>query len=275
MKNRLTFARGMMNVFLWLVLIVMLLPFLWLILSSFRPNMDLFSEPFGIPDTLNFNNYVAVLKSHPMFLYLFNTFFVTIIAIVIDVAFAVGASYGLMRHFRGKGMVAFVLSIGLFIPTNAFLVPYYIMINKMGLYDQLMGIALVYAGVNLPITVMVVRGYMATLPTEVMESAQIDGANSLQTLVRIVLPISVPGLVTACVFVFIHCWNELLFANILNQSDSSRTLQVAIRSFLTTFEANYAYAFAAMVLAILPTIVVYALLTNQIISGMTAGAVKG
>ena len=74
MKNRLTFARGMMNVFLWLVLIVMLLPFLWLILSSFRPNMDLFSEPFGIPDTLNLNNYVAVLESHPMFLYLFNTF---------------------------------------------------------------------------------------------------------------------------------------------------------------------------------------------------------
>ena len=275
MKAKLTPSRALMNMFLWLVLVVMIVPFLWLILSSFRPNMDLFSEPFGIPKTLSLQNYAAVLGSHPMFLYLFNTVFVTAVATLLDVAVATMAGYGLMHVFRGKGAVGFLLALGLFIPTNAFLVPYYIMVNKIGLYDNLWGIALVCAGVNLPITVMVVRGYMDTLPHELMESAHIDGATTLQTLWRIILPVSVPGIVTACVFVVIQCWNELLFANILNQSDVSRTLQVAIRSFLTTFEANYAYAFAAMVMAILPTIVVYSLLTNQIIGGMTAGAVKG
>ncbi|MGN0777127.1 MAG: carbohydrate ABC transporter permease [Candidatus Ventricola sp.] len=275
MKRKLTASCVMMYIFLYLMLIVMIVPFLWLILSSFRPNMELFSEPFSIPRHLSLDNYSAVLASHPMFLYLFNTVFVTGVAAIIDVVVAVCAGYGCMHVFRGKGLVVFLLSLGLFIPTNAFLVPYYIMVNKVGLYDNLWGIALTYAGINLPITVMVVRGYMDTLPTELMESAHIDGATSRQTLIHIVLPISVPGIVTACVFVVIQCWNELLFANILNQSDGSRTLQVAIRSFLTTFEANYAYAFAAMVLAILPTIIVYSLLTNQIISGMTAGAVKG
>ena len=116
---------------------------------------------------------------------------------------------------------------------------------------------------------------MDTIPLELLESAQIDGATSGQAFRRIILPVSKPGIVTACVFLVINSWNELLFANLLNQSDSSRTIQVAIRSFLTTFDANYAYAFAAMVISILPTIIIYALLTDKIIGGMTAGAVKG
>ncbi|MCE5343541.1 MAG: carbohydrate ABC transporter permease [Eubacteriales bacterium] len=261
--------------FLYLVLLVMIVPFLWLILSSFRPNAELFSDPFAIPRSLSLDNYSAVLSSHPMFLYLFNTVAVTALATALDVTVGVMAGYGLMHHFRGKGATSFLLTLGLFIPTNAFLVPYYIMVNGVDLYDSLWGIALIYAGINLPITVMVVRGYMSTLPSELMESAHIDGATSVQTMIRIILPVSIPGIVTSCVFVVIQCWNELLFANILNQNDVSRTLQVAIRSFLTTFEANYAYAFAAMVLAILPTILIYSLLTNQIISGMTAGAIKG
>lgn len=275
MKIRQMLSRGIMNVVLWLALFVMMVPFLWLIISSFRPNIELFSEPFTIPRTLNLNNYKAVLSSHPMFRYLFNTAFVTFIATTLDVLIAIMASYGLIHRFRGKGIISVFLSFGLFIPTNAFLVPYYIMVNRLGLYDHLWGISMVYTGINLPITIMVIYGYMNTLPHEFIESARIDGASTFQTLLHIILPVSVPGIVTACVFVVIQCWNELLFANILNQSNISRTLQVAIRSFLTTFEANYAYAFAAMVMAILPTIVVYTFLTNQIIGGMTAGAIKG
>ncbi len=275
MKAAHRIPKVLMYLFLYLVLLVMMLPFLWLILSSFRPNLELFAEPFAVPRHLSLSNYSTVLSSHPMFLYLFNTVVVTLLATITDVAVGVMAGYGLMHHFKGKSGVAFMLALGLFVPTNAFLVPYYIMVNSIGLYDKLWGIALTYAGINLPITIMVVRGYMSTLPAALMESAHIDGASSFQTMTRIILPMSIPGIVTACVFVVIQCWNELLFANILNQNDISRTLQVAIRSFLTTFEANYANAFAAMVLAILPTILIYSLLTNQIISGMTAGAIKG
>ena len=116
---------------------------------------------------------------------------------------------------------------------------------------------------------------MVTIPGELLESAKIDVATAGQSFWKIILPVSKPGIVTACIFLVINSWNELLFANLLNQSDSSRTIQVAIRSFLTTFEANYAYAFAAMVISILPTIIIYALLTDRIIGCMTAVAVKG
>ncbi len=274
MKNGLL-SKTLIQVFLWAVFLVMIVPFVWLLLSSLRPNAELFKDPFSIPQTLSFGNYQSVLSTHPMFLYLYNTVFVTAFATLIDVVVAVMAGYGCLHRFRLQKRALFILSVGLFIPTNVFLVPYYIFINRIGLYDNLWGIVIIYAGINLPVSIMVIRGYMETIPLELLESARIDGASSGATLTRIVLPISVPGIVTACVFAVIHCWNELLFANIINQSNRSRTMQVAIRSFLTTFEANYAHAFAAMVLAILPTIAVYALLTNSIISGMTAGAVKG
>ena len=273
--KKLSVGRILMYLFLMIVLLIMLVPFVWLILSSFRPNADLFNEPFGIPKNLSFANYIAVLKCHPMVLYFFNTVVIALIATIITISAAVLASYALMYRFKVKPFVLLLFSIGLFIPTNAFLVPYYVMINKIGLYDTNLGIALVYAGVNFPMSLMVIKGYMDTIPQELLESAKIDGANSKKILLKVVLPMSKPGIVTACVFIVINSWNELLFANLLNQSDKSRTIQVAIRSFLTTFEANYAYAFAAMVIAILPTVIVYALLTDKIIGGMTAGAVKG
>jgi raffinose/stachyose/melibiose transport system permease protein len=122
---------------------------------------------------------------------------------------------------------------------------------------------------------MIIRGFMGTVPRDILESAQIDGANSLQVLIRIMIPISIPGIVTSSIFIVINCWNELLFANLLSQSDVSRTIQVAIRSFLTTFAANYAHAFAAMAISVIPTVLIYAFLTDKIIDGMTSGAVKG
>jgi len=273
--NRLRPARGLLYLFLVLVLIIMLIPFIWLLISSLRPNADLFHEPFAIPKTLSFDNFKAVMQSHPMVRYFFNTVIAAALATFITIVSAAAASYALLNRFRSKGLWVSVFTMCLFVPTNAFMVPYYVMINKIGLYDSILGIALVYAGVNLPMSLMVISGYMLTIPGELLESAKIDGASVSQAFRRIILPISKPGIVTACVFIVINSWNELLFANLLNQSDASRTIQVAIRSFLTTFEANYAYAFAAMVISIVPTIIVYALLTDRIIGGMTAGAVKG
>lgn len=274
-NKRITCPRVIMYIVLGIVLIFMLIPFVWLVISSFRPNVDLFNEPFSVPKNLSFHNYIAVLRSHPMVLYFANSVAIAAIATIISIAATALAAYAMMYRFMTRKILLAVFSMCLFIPTNAFMVPYYVMISKAGLYDNILGIALVYAGVNLPMSFMVIKGYMDTIPKELLESAQIDGATSGQAFRRIILPVSKPGIVTACVFLVINSWNELLFANLLNQSDSSRTIQVAIRSFLTTFDANYAYAFAAMVISILPTIIIYALLTDKIIGGMTAGAVKG
>lgn len=276
MKKRNKLSRGTIaiSIFLICMFVIFMVPFFWLAVSSFRPNEELFTKPFGMPNSLSWDNYLSVFKSHPMLLYFGNTVFVALLATLIVTIVSLLASYAFMYDFPKASKVAAFLAIGLFIPTNAFLVPYYVMTTKIGLYNSLLGIVLVYAGVNLPQGLMIIKGYMSSIPKTILEAASIDGASTNMVLTRIVVPMSVPGVVTSCIFVIINCWNELLFANLLSQSDVSRTIQVAIRSFLTTFNANYAHAFAAMVISIFPTIIIYAFLTDKIIGGMTAGAVK-
>ena len=275
MKNKLSISGIACHIFLYVIAAAMFIPFVWLIISSFRPNLDIFKEPFAIPKTLNFDNYIAVLESQPMFKYLFNTVFVAFFATFLNIVISSMASFVLLFDFKLKSKISALFYIGSFIPTNAFMVPYYIMINKMGLYDNLWGLVIVYAVINLPLSIMIVRGYMTSLPMELMDSARIDGATIHQTFLQIIMPLTKPGIVTACVFIVLNSWNELLFGNLLNQSEKSRTVQVAIKSFLSTFSADYGHAFAAMIICILPTIIIYVFLTDKIIGGMTAGAVKG
>lgn len=267
-----------MRVFRWFVivlfLLVMLVPFVWLILASFKTSPELFSAPFKLPEHWSWDNYRSVLESHPIPKYFFNSLILAVVSTILAVAIATLVSYAFMYKFKFKPGLLLLVTFGIFIPTNAFLVPYYFIINWIGLYDSLLGVALVYAGVSLPLSILIVKTYMESIQHEILEASFIDGASVHRTFFRVILPISYPGMTTASIFLMITAWNELLFANLLTQSEGTRTLQVAIRFFLTTFSANYPVAFAAMVIAVLPTIVLYSLLSEKIIGGLTAGAVK-
>ena len=177
-KKKITPTGALLYVFLTVVLVFMMIPFVWLLISSLRPNADLFNEPFAVPKTLSFENFRAVMESHPMLLYFANSVAIATIATVIAVGAATLAAYAMQQRFLTRKSLTVLFSMCLFIPTNAFMVPYYVMINKIGLYDNVLGIALVYAGVNLPMSFMVIKGYMDTIPGELLESAKIDGATA-------------------------------------------------------------------------------------------------
>ncbi|CAM3390064.1 carbohydrate ABC transporter permease [Marinicrinis lubricantis] len=253
---------------------ITVVPLLWLLMASFKTNKELFRDPFGLPTEWMYDNYASVFDSHPIPLYFYNSVFVAVISTVIALIVSTLASYIFIYHFKWKNQWLLLLTFGILIPTNAFMVPYYFIVDWLGLYDTLFGVALVYAGVSLPLSVIIIKTYMDTIPYEIVEASFIDGASIHKTFSRVILPISYPGIVTASIFLMITAWNELLFANLLTQSETTRTLQVAIRFFLSTFNANYPYAFAAMIIAILPTILVYTFLSEKIIGGLTAGAVK-
>mgnify|MGYP000780727052 FL=1 len=203
-KKKITPTGALLYVFLTVVLVFMMIPFVWLLISSLRPNADLFNEPFAVPKTLSFENFRAVMESHPMLLYFANSVAIATIATVIAVGAATLAAYAMQQRFLTRKSLTVLFSMCLFIPTNAFMVPYYVMINKIGLYDNVLGIALVYAGVNLPMSFMVIKGYMDTIPGELLESAKIDGATAGQSFWKIILPVSKPGIVTACILSLIH-----------------------------------------------------------------------
>lgn len=255
-------------------LLLTLGPFVWLVVSAFKTNKELFSEPFGLPDKWMIGNFAAVFDAVPMTKYFANSVFIALAATVITLLVATLAAYILTFRFRNKGVWIGLATVGILIPVNAFMVPYYYIVNWMGLYDSLLGLALVYTGMMLPFTFLIIKNYMDSVPHELKEAAYMDGASIHVCFRKIMLPVSYPSIVTASIFLIINAWNELLFANLLTQSEANRTVQVAVRFFMSSFFSDFPKAFAAMVITIVPTIIVYSLLSEKIIGGLTAGAVK-
>jgi raffinose/stachyose/melibiose transport system permease protein len=264
--------------FRWSVIVVFsaitLIPMLWLVMSSFKTDAELFASPWALPESWSFRNYTDALAAHPMLTFLRNSVLVSVISTGLILVAALMASYAMLHRFRFSKTTFGFLLFGILLPVNALMTPIFFIVNMMGLYNNILGLALVYAGLFFPLGFLVVKAYMDTTPTEILEAARVDGASFHAIFRRIVVPLTSPGAVTAGIFLMITTWNELLFASILTQDTSSQTVQVGIRFFLTTYAANYPQAFAATVIAIAPTVVVYMLLSERIVDAMTAGSLK-
>jgi raffinose/stachyose/melibiose transport system permease protein len=265
-------------VFRWAVLIVFtvitLVPLLWLLMSSFKTNQELFTNPFGLPERWSFDNYVNALTQHPLFVFLRNSAVTAVLSTAIVLVCALLASYALLHRFRLSKVAFGYLLFGLLLPVNALMTPIFFIVNMLGLYNTLIGLSLVYAGLFFPLGFLIVKTYMDTTPPEILEAARMDGAGFHSVFARIVMPLTAPGAATAAIFLMISAFNELLFASILTQDTNAQTVQVGVRYFLSTYSADYPLAFAATVIAIAPTIVVYMVLSDRIVDAMTAGSLK-
>lgn len=266
------------RLFRWSVLSIFLVltvvPFAWLLLSSFKTNAELFSNPFGPPGNFSLNNYLSAFAAHPLYIYLRNSVVVAFTATLLTLATSTLAAYALLHQFRLSRAMTGFLVFGLLLPVNAFIAPIFFIINFLGLYNTVWGVALVYSAISFPLSFLVIKTYMDTIPHELLEVARLDGASYHRIFLNVILPISVPGIVTSAIFLVITAWNELLFASILTQDETAQTVQVGVRYFLTTYSANYPQAFAATVMAIIPTIFIYIFLSDRVIEGMTAGSLK-
>jgi len=265
-------------VFVWLVIAIFLIltvvPFAWLLLSSFKTNQELFSNPFSLPAHWSLVNYTSAFAVHPLTIFLRNSAVTAVASTLLALAAATLASYALLHRFRLRSGMYVFLMFGLLLPVNAFIAPIFYIIHFLGLYNTVWGVALTYAGISFPLSFLIIKTYMDTIPGELLEVSRLDGASYHRVFFNIVLPISMPGIVTAAIFLMITAWNELLFASILTQDEKAQTIQVGIRYFLTTYSANYPQAFAATVMAIIPTVLAYIFLSDRVIDGMTAGSLK-
>ena len=268
----------MRRIYQWSIILVFLaltvVPISWLILSSFKTNTELFANPFGLPNQWTLDNYTSAMAAHPLYAYFRNSILAAALSTGLSVSAAMLAAYALLGRFRFSRPVTGYLIFGLFLPVNVFIVPIFFIIHGLGLYNTVWALVLVYAGISFPLCFLIIKTYMDTIPVELLEAAAIDGASFHQTFRRVIVPLCIPGMVTAAIFLMITAWNELLFASLLTQDETAQTVQVAIRYFLSTYSANYPQAFAGTVMSIIPTIVAYILLSDRVIEGMTAGALK-
>ncbi len=256
--------------------VVAVVPFIFMVLNSFKDKFEMLVKGiFQLPDTLNWANYQEVLTGN-FFRYLLNSVIVLVIALVILLFISACAAYPLARFkFKLNGPIYSLIVACMSIPMHITLIPVFKMTQKMGLYDSIWSLIGPYVAFAVPISVFILTAFMKGIPVEIEESASIDGCNRYRMFFTMILPLSAPGLSTLAIYNGVTMWNEFSFAYTLTQSATSRTLPLAVWDFQGQYAMNTPMIMAVLTLTVLPMIILYIVLQDKLVKGMTAGAVKG
>lgn len=269
-------ARVFSYLFMALCVLVALFPIVWVVLSSFKTNREILSNGLQLPSTFSFSGYKQALEMAPILKFFVNSLIVSFASTALNVFILAMAGYVFAKKkFRFKNLIFGILSLSMVIPSTALMSPVYTVITKLHLYDTKMALILVYTALNMPISLMILRSAFAAIPTELEEAAYIDGAGFFRTFWQVMMPCAKGGLASAAVLAFLGSWNEFTFALLLTSSTSTRTLPLSLSYFTSQFSFNYTAMFAAITIAVLPSIIVFSIFQEQVCSCLTAGSVKG
>jgi len=253
-----------------------LYPIFWLILNSFKTNKELYYNTWGLPETLNLENYSRAISKGNIGSSYVSSIVITAASVFLTVFFGAMVSYGLTRlRFKGSGTVKGLFSMGMSIPAYAVIIHMFAMFNQMKLLDSFGSVIIAHVVFAFPMTIYILTGFFSTIPTELEEAFIVDGCTILKGYYKIILPIAKPSLATVSVINFITVWNDLLFPQIFLTSMDKMPLPVILTQFADLDSVDYSGMLAAVVMTVIPTIGVYIFLHDKIIEGMTAGAVKG
>ena len=269
-------ARVFSYLFMALCVLVALFPIVWVVLSSFKTNREILSNGLQLPSTFSFSGYKQALEMAPILKFFVNILIVSFASTALNVFILAMAGYVFAKKkFRFKNLIFGILSLSMVIPSTALMSPVYTVITKLHLYDTKMALILVYTALSMPISLMILRSAFAAIPTELEEAAYIDGAGFFRTFWQVMMPCAKGGLASAAVLAFLESWNEFTFALLLTSSTSTRTLPLSLSYFTSQFSFNYTAMFAAITIAVLPSIIVFSIFQEQVCSSLTAGSVKG
>lgn len=253
-----------------------LFPILWGLSSSLKPQDRILEfPPRLIPDAPTLEHYARIVRENAGW-YALNSVIVSAATVAATLAIGALAGYALARFtFRGRSATMIVTVAIMSIPIASLLVPTFTALSLLGLADTRIGLALLYTAYQLPVVIWMLYGYFLSLPIELEQAARIDGYTPVQTLRKVVIPLSQPALVAAALFVLVFAWNDFVVAVVMTSSEAVRTLPVAIYFYLGFYGREWGPLLAASVLSILPIIAIFVLLQRYFLSGMTGGSVKG
>ena len=268
--------RGVSYVLAFVWLAVTTLPFLFVILTSLKSQEESFStSAWALPQRVDLSQYESVLHG-PFFTYLRNSFFVVGVSVLLIVLLSSMAAYAFARLDFPFGKTLFGLVVAaMIVPIHATLVPIYLLIRNLGLYDTEFALIGPYVAFSLPISIFILTEFMKQIPRELEEAACLDGCGPLKIFWRIYFPLSTPGLATVAIYNAVALWNEFIFAYVLTSTPGHRTLPLAIWDFQGQYSSNVPAMLAVVTLTSLPLIAVYAFGQERVIKGMMAGSLKG
>jgi N-acetylglucosamine transport system permease protein len=250
----------------------------WIILSSVKSNKELYAGVWNLPQSLHLENYVKAWNVVNLKRYFLNSVMITISSIAVLIFLCTPAAYVVSRFkFFGSRFINNMFVVGMGIPYQLLLIPLYRMIIGFKMNDNLFGLGLIYVALSIPFTVFLLSGFIRSLPSELEDSAMIDGCSDIGAFWRIMFPISQPGIITAAIMNFIFLWNEYMLALVFLTNENRRTLSLGLYSIQAAmqFTADWVGLFAAVVIVMLPTVLIYVILSERVMQGITLGAVKG
>lgn len=256
--------------------LLVLAPVFFLVNSSLRETNEFARNPFGLARNPYWDNYSAVWSGGDFPTYLWNSILITGGSLVLTVALAVGAGFVIARYkFKGSNLVlAFVLT-GMLVPAKLAILPLFIQLKWMGLLDSRFGLVLVYTSAALPAAIFIMSGFFRSLPQDLDNAARIDGASEFQLLRQVLTPLVRPGMAIVAIYSAIPIWNDFFLPLVFLQSPEKKTIMQGLTVFFGQYASQWGVLFAGLTLAALPLVVLYLILSEQFIKGLTAGAVKG
>ena len=258
----------------WFVFTVF--PLYWMALTSIRPVREVTQKIYYPKSNSTLDSYRTLFSQYAFGTYLFNSLIVAFASAAFVIFVGLLGAYALARYkFKGKQQIMLVFLVTQMIPALIALAPLYLLLSKVGLLNSLVGLTLCYVGGMVPFATIMLRGFLQRIPPELDEAALIDGCNRFTALFRVVFPVALPGIAATFIFAFVQCWNELFLAMILIDSDGNKTFPVAMRSFIGAYYIEWGGLAASVMIGIIPTVVIFALMSKFMISGLTAGIVKG
>ena len=276
--RRSRFAGLVVNLLAWTAVAVVAFPLAWMIVTSVKPQTELFRiPPTFLPEIVTFEHYWRLIDETPFLLYFRNSTVLAVSTTLLVIAVATLGAHSLTRFaYPGRERLARLVLFTYLLPSVVLVVPLYLLMVWLGIANTLFSLTLAYTSFALPFALWLLRSFMAGIPADLEAAALVDGASRLEAFVDVILPQALPGIVSTAIFTFILAWNEYLYALVLVNTDSARPLTTGVMNMLiSAFNIEWSLLMAASVMMSLPIIAGFALLQTQLTAGFGAGGVKG
>ncbi len=254
---------------------VFFFPMIWMVLSSFKTNAEIFSSPFALPQTIDLSTWARAWDVGHVGQYALNSAIVTGTAVVAILLFGSAAAFAFSRYrFRGRSALMGLLALGLLLPLQSYFIAQSTIFTRLEITDTRLALIIPYTAMGLPLAVYLLKVYLDALPDELFDAARIDGAGDARVFWLLAMPLLRPGLATVAIFSALASWNEFLLALLYIQDDALKTIPTGLLAFSSRYVTDYSLLFSALSIITLPMVVIYVVFNRQIVEGITAGSLK-
>lgn len=271
------YGKALQSVLGLVIVLVYLFPIYWMITSSLKTSGEVFANPpTFFPKEIYWGNYISQLQNSNLYLYLKNSFVISVCSMIGGILLAAPASYALARkQLRGIGVIMFAIIIIQMVPSNSLVLPLYAMFSKASLTDSYIGVILANIASSLPFVVLLLRTAFLNVPQGLEDAAAIDGCTNWGTFFRVMLPLTLPSLLTCAAFAFIFAWGELLYALVLLPNQTYWPITLGMRTFISQYGTDWGGLMATAAITSAPILLIFIFTQKHIVGGITAGSVKG